>query len=121
MHTTIQKLATMGIGAAAIGTAATLFLGAGTANAAVSANYKNNGFGTVVSVKDPANPPGAIEICSYKSHVKGNPFLFPYFSTVQLSGNTPSDLQNIGNQTCTSYSLTISCPFGGTTSFTKNF
>ena len=120
MNATAKKFAIVPV---AVGLAsAALFAGAGTASAASpSASYINNGLGTVARISDPANPPGAVETCTYRSHVAGNPLLFPYFSPVVLSGPTPSDLQIFGIQTGTAYQVTISCPVGGTTSFTKNY
>lgn len=116
MITNLKKIA--GTGAIALGAAAALFGATGTAQAGVTANYQNNGFGTNVTVTDSLNPQGSVEICTYSSHVAGAPFLLPYFATVQLSGPTPSNLQIFGIQTGTTYSVSISCPNTGTT---KNF
>jgi hypothetical protein len=117
-----KKLATLGAAAVAVAAPAALFAGAGTAYAAAPAvTYTNNAFGTIAHISDPGNPPGSIEFCNYSSHVKGNPLLFPFFSPVQLSGSTPSDLQIFGIQTGTPYTVTVSCNGGGSTTLTKNF
>jgi hypothetical protein len=122
LNTNLKKLATTAAAAIAVAAPVVLFAGAGTAQAAQpSVSYTNNAFGTVAHVSDPANPPGAIEICNYSSHVAGNPFLFPFFSPVQVSGTTPSDLQILGIQTGTTYSVTISCPVGGTLNTTQTY
>ena len=120
MNTTLKKIA--GTGAIALGAAAVLIGATGTAQAAVTASYQNNGLGTNVTVADSQNPVGSIEICTYRSHVAGAPLLFPYFTTVQLSGPTPTNVQIFGIQTGTTYKVTISCPNTGTTSsFNKTF
>jgi hypothetical protein len=122
MNTNLKKLATSGAAAVAVAVPAALFVGAGTAQAALPAvSYTNDGIGTVAHVSDPNNPPGAIEFCNYSSHVAGNPFLFPFFSPVQLSGKTASDLQILGIQTGTLYDVTVSCPVGGTVTFQQNY
>ncbi|MCP9273267.1 hypothetical protein [Mycolicibacterium arenosum] len=120
MKTTVKKL--IGSGAIALGAAAAVIGATGTAQAAVTASYQNNGLGTTVTVTDSKNPVGAIEICTYSSHVAGAPFLFPYFTTVQLSGPTPSNVQIFGIQTGTTYTVTISCPNTGTSkTFNQTF
>ena len=122
MATNLKKLTTRGAAAVAVVVPAALFAGAGTAQAAQPAvSYTNNTIGTIAHISDPSNPPGAIELCNYSSHVAGNPFLFPFFSPVQLSGNTASDLQILGIQTGTRYDVTVSCPVGGTTTFQQNY
>jgi hypothetical protein len=121
MNTKLKKLATMGAAAIAVAAPAALFAGVGTAQAQPIVAYTNNAFGTVARVGDPANPPGAIEVCNYSSHVAGQPLLFPFFSPIQLSGFTPSDLQILGIKTGTKYDVTVSCPVGGTTTFQQNF
>jgi|KBSSwiStaDraftv2_1062776.scaffolds.fasta_scaffold05549_7 hypothetical protein len=120
MISNLKKLA--GAVAIAAGAAAALFGATGTASAAVLTSYTNNGVGTVVTVTDTANPDGAVEICSYRSHVAGHPFLLPYFATVTLTGKTPSNLQIFGIQTGTQYQVNIFCPNSGTSKvFTQNF
>lgn len=120
MISTIRKI--VGTGAIALGATAALFGATGTAQAAVSASYQNNGLGTNVTISDSANPVGAIEICTYSSHVAGAPLLLPYFTTVQLSGPTPSNVQIFGIQTGTTYSVTIKCAGTGTVkSFNQTF
>jgi hypothetical protein len=120
MISTITKF--VGTGAVALGAAAALFGATGTAQAAVSASYQNNGLGTNVTVSDSANPVGSVEVCTYSSHVAGAPLLFPYFTTFTLSGPTPSNVQIFGIQTGTTYSVTISCAGTGTTkTLTKTF
>src|SRR4051812_17630955 len=89
MISNLKKLA--GASVIAAGAAAALFGATGTAQAAVLTDYTNNGVGTIVTVTDTANSPGAVEICSYRSHVVGHPFLLPYFATVTLTGTTPSN------------------------------
>ena len=123
MKTTVKKLATTVAAAAAVTAPAALFAGVGTAQAAAppTVTFTTNAFGIVAHITDPGNPAGAIEFCNYSSHVSGNPFLFPFFSPVQLSGNTTSDLQILGIQTGTKYDVTVSCPVGGTTNTTQNF
>ena len=119
MKTTVKKLATTVAAAAAVTAPAALFAGVGTAQAAAppTVTFTTNAFGIVAHITDPGNPAGAIEFCNYSSHVSGNPF----FSPVQLSGNTTSDLQILGIQTGTKYDVTVSCPVGGTTNTTQNF
>jgi hypothetical protein len=122
LNTNLKKLATTGAAAIAVAAPVALFVGAGMAQAAQpSVSYTNDAIGTVAHVADPSNPPGAIEICNYSSHVAGNPFLFPFFSPVQLSGTTASDLQILGIQTGTKYDVTVSCPVGGTKTFQQNY
>jgi hypothetical protein len=123
MSTNLKKLATTVAAAAAVAAPAALFVGAGTAQAATppSVTYSNNAFGTIAHISDPANPAGSIEICHYSSHVKGNPFLFPFYSPVQVSGSTASDLQIFGLQTGTAYTVKVECNGGGSTTFTQNF
>lgn len=120
MITNIKKI--VGTGAIALGATAALFGATGTANAAVSASYTNNGLGTNVTVSDSKNPVGALEICTYRSAVAGAPLLLPYFTTFQLSGPTPSNVQIFGIQTGTTYTVTINCTGTGTsTTFNKTF
>jgi hypothetical protein len=119
MNTTLKKLAAAAIVAAPA--PALLFAGAGTAQAAPSVTYNNNAFGTIANVSDPLNPAGSIEICHYSSHVAGSPLLFPYYTPVQLSGSTPSSVQIFGIQTGTTYTVTVKCPKGGTTTFNQTF
>jgi len=115
-----KKLATIAGAAVAVAAPAALVFGAGTAQA-TAVSYSNNAIGTVAHVSDAANPAGAIEVCTYSSHVHNNPFLFPFFSTVELSGPTPSDLQILGIQTGTTYDVTVNCPVGGTKNFQQKY
>jgi hypothetical protein len=122
LNTNLKKFATTGAAAIAVAAPAMLFVGAGTAQAAPpSVTFTTNGLGIVAHVTDPANPPGAVEFCNYSSHVTGNPFLFPFFSPLELSGNTTSDLQILGIQTGTKYDVKVICPVGGQTNTTQNF
>lgn len=122
MNTKIKKLA--GTAAIAVGATVALFAATGTAEAAgvVTGAYVNNGLGTTVPVSDSANPAGAIEVCTYRSHVAGHPFLLPYFTTVRLTGKAPTNLQIFGISTGTTYLVSITCPDTGSSKiFTQSF
>ena len=112
--------ATLGVAAAVVGTTASLYTGAGTAQADsycgpgpaethVCVTYDNPAFGTTAHVWDRENNPGHLEHCHYHSNRWGDAGDTPYDHDFTLNGPTPSSWWIPGVQTGTKWDVTVTC------------